>query len=85
MGVNCSGCKSQSIIEEVVGHRLKPTKKKNIREDCNCLMGTDIGAYNTCGHLCTYCYANENKAAENIKILIFSIFYQRRIKKKGRG
>ncbi len=68
-GVNCSGCKSQSMIEDVVGHKLKPPKKKNIREDCNCLMGTDIGAYNTCGHLCTYCYANENKVAvkQNMK------------------
>lgn len=47
-GVNCSGCKSQSMIEDAVGHKLKPPKKKNIREDCNCLMGTDIGAYNTC-------------------------------------
>lgn len=28
---------------------------------CNCLMGNDIGAYNTCMHLCRYCYANFNK------------------------
>ena len=28
---------------------------------CNCLMGNDIGAYNTCMHLCKYCYANFNK------------------------
>ena len=21
-------------------------------------LGTDIGAYDTCGHLCRYCYAN---------------------------
>lgn len=68
-GVNCSGCKSQSMIEDAVEHKIKPPKKKNIREDCNCLMGTDIGAYNTCGHLCTYCCANENRALvkQNIK------------------
>ena len=32
-------------------------------------MGNDIDSYNTCGHLCKYCYANANKALviENIK------------------
>lgn len=30
---------------------------------CNCLMGNDIGAYNSCMHLCKYCYANANQEA----------------------
>ena len=36
---------------------------------CACLLGTDIGAYDTCGHLCRYCYANANAALvrENMK------------------
>ena len=59
----------QEIIEQAVKEKLNPPKRKNIRQDCNCLMGNDIGAYNTCGHLCKYCYANANKGLviENMK------------------
>jgi len=60
-GLKCNGCMSQEIIEKAINCSLHPPKRKNIREDCNCLMGNDIGAYNTCGHLCKYCYANANK------------------------
>ena len=27
---------------------------------CACLLGVDIGAYDTCGYLCRYCFANTN-------------------------
>lgn len=63
-GIDCSGCMSQEIVEKAIGIKLNPPKRKNLREDCNCLMGNDIGAYNTCGHLCKYCYANANR--ENV-------------------
>ena len=68
-GLKCNGCMSQEIIEQAVKEKLNPPKRKNIRQDCNCLMGNDIGAYNTCGHLCKYCYANANKGLviENMK------------------
>jgi hypothetical protein len=33
------------------------------REECGCVLSKDIGAYNSCMHLCTYCYANSNRAA----------------------
>jgi hypothetical protein len=40
-----------------------PKRGKNQRGgECACLLGTDIGAYDTCGHLCKYCYANANAA-----------------------
>ncbi len=60
---------SQEIVEKSIGEKLKPPKRKNLRESCNCLMGNDIGAYNSCGNLCKYCYANSNKVLvkENMK------------------
>ena len=68
-GLKCNGCMSQEIIEKAIDCKLNPLKRKNLRQQCNCLMGNDIGAYNTCGHLCKYCYANANKelVIQNIK------------------
>lgn len=68
-GLKCNGCMSQEIIEKSINCKLEPPKKENLRQECNCLMGNDIGAYNTCGHLCKYCYANANKnlVIENMK------------------
>lgn len=60
-GLKCNGCMSQEIIEKAIKTSLNPPKRKNLRDGCNCLMGNDIGAYNTCMHLCKYCYANYNK------------------------
>lgn len=31
------------------------------REFCGCMRSKDIGEYNTCPHLCEYCYANTSK------------------------
>lgn len=31
------------------------------REFCGCMVAKDIGEYNTCPHLCEYCYANTSK------------------------
>lgn len=39
------------------------------RELCGCMAAKDIGEYNTCPHLCEYCYANTSKesALNNFK------------------
>lgn len=33
------------------------------RAACGCIMSKDIGQYNTCPHLCVYCYANSSPTA----------------------
>lgn len=38
-------------------------RDKGQREFCGCMKSKDIGEYNTCVHLCEYCYANASKTA----------------------
>lgn len=41
---------------------IKNSKKdKGQRGKCGCVESKDIGQYNTCPHLCEYCYANAGK------------------------
>lgn len=48
--------------------KFKKWKARN-RKECNCVEMVDIGVYNTCKHLCKYCYANydEKQVLANIK------------------
>ena len=36
-------------------------RDKGQRLFCGCIVSKDIGEYNTCPHLCEYCYANSSK------------------------
>ena len=36
-------------------------RDKGQRLFCGCIMSKDVGEYNTCPHLCEYCYANSSK------------------------
>ena len=57
-GADCGGCMRISDYEKAMGKKLNAPKKKGARAECACYLSCDIGAYNTCRHLCKYCYAN---------------------------
>ena len=59
--VDADGCMSKAVLEKALGCRLNAPKKKTARSECSCLLGADIGAYNTCLHGCLYCYANYDR------------------------
>ena len=63
-GADCSGCMTVETFETALHERLDvPKRSKNPRNcGCACMLGSDIGAYDTCSHLCKYCYANTNAA-----------------------
>lgn len=62
-GADCRGCMTLETFEKALHCRLSVPKNKSQRPECACLLGKDIGQYDTCAHLCRYCYANADEEA----------------------
>ena len=63
-GADCGGCLTRETFEKALGAPLDmPLSKGGRHGKCACYMSCDIGAYDTCGHFCRYCYANSSAAA----------------------
>lgn len=62
-------CLSQDLALKVTNKKF-PIQKSRKGNLCSCVQMVDIGVYNTCKHLCKYCYANydEEKIDKNNKL-----------------
>jgi DNA repair photolyase len=61
--MECLGVKitQPDIFHEKKVEKTRSNKDSGQRHFCDCIISKDIGKYNTCPHLCEYCYANTSK------------------------
>ena len=62
--ITSKGC----IDKDYLAHLNVPIEMSApLREGCKCVKSVDIGHYDTCGHDCIYCYANQADDAKRKK------------------
>jgi len=57
LGIEHASCIDRKKVEQLTGSRITVKKDAGQRPACGCIESVDIGAYDTCGNGCTYCYA----------------------------
>ncbi len=63
IGIEHSCCIDSDLIERITGYKLSVKKDNTQRSQCHCAESIDVGQYNTCKHMCKYCYANYSIAS----------------------
>jgi hypothetical protein len=68
-GIKNGKCIDDELISNITGKNISVRKDRYQRAACNCVESIDVGMYNTCVHLCVYCYANSNASSveENVR------------------
>lgn len=61
-GIPHGACVDKKHLEQITGSRLEVKTDANQRAACLCAEAVDVGAYDTCPHGCTYCYAVSSRA-----------------------
>ena len=60
--IDIDGCMRVKDYENSIDSKLDIKQKMEARKNyCACYLSNDIGSYNSCMHLCKYCYANGNE------------------------
>lgn len=62
LGILHGKCIDDDYIKKVFHIDASSEKDKGQRKECGCIESRDIGSYDTCPHLCRYCYANRSDA-----------------------
>lgn len=65
-GVEHGSCIDAALINDIFQIELSGRKDKNQRKGCLCAASVDMGVYKSCGHACSYCYANRSDNKHSI-------------------